>query len=106
MGRSPRWPRIGLGCAALGTPSPALADADSEAVIAAAIERGIRFFDVAPLYGGGVAECRLGRALRASGLPRDEYVLCTKTGVTRPFAQGPIPPGGTRRREGDTWDYS
>jgi len=102
----PQWPRLGLGCATLGTPSPGLADSDSEAVIAAAIERGIRFFDVAPLYGGGVAECRLGRALRASGLPRDEYVLCTKTGVTRPFAQGPIPPGGTRRREGDTWDYS
>jgi D-threo-aldose 1-dehydrogenase len=71
-----------------------------------AIERGIRFFDVAPLYGGGLAEARLGRALKASGLRRDDYVLCTKTGVTRPYGQGPIPPGGTRRREGDVWDYS
>ena len=100
------WPRLGLGCATLGTPPPGLADADAEAVIAAAIERGIRFFDVAPLYGGGLAEVRLGRALRASGLARDDYVLCTKTGVTRPFGQGPIPPGGTRRREGDIWNYS
>jgi len=103
MGRSPRWPRIGLGCAALGTPSPALSDADAEAVIAAAIERGIRFFDVAPLYGGGVAEERLGRALR--GLARDDYVLCTKTGVTRPYAEPPMPTGATRRRQFDRWDY-
>jgi hypothetical protein len=42
---------------------PDLHDRDAEAVIAAAIERGIRFFDVAPLYGGGLAEERLGRAL-------------------------------------------
>jgi D-threo-aldose 1-dehydrogenase len=53
-----------LGCAVLGTPPPALTDADAERVIAVAIERGIRFFDVAPLYGGGLAEVRLGRALR------------------------------------------
>src|SRR6185436_14782614 len=84
------WPRIGIGCATLGTPPPGLADADAEGVIVAAIERGIRFFDVAPLYGGGLAECRLGSALHASGLARDEYVLCTKAGVTRPFGQGPI----------------
>jgi D-threo-aldose 1-dehydrogenase len=91
-------PRIGLGCAALGTPPPALGDAHAEAVIGAAIARGVRVFDVSPLYGGGLAEERLGRAL--SALPRDEYVLCTKTGVTRPYAQ--LPQG----REFDTWDYS
>ena len=86
-----RWPRLGLGCATLGTPPPALSDADAESVIAAAVERGIRFFDVAPLYGGGLAEERLGRAL--ARLPRDDYVLCTKTGVTRPYGQPPMPPG-------------
>ncbi len=98
------WPRLGLGCAVLGTPPPALSDAAAEAVIAAAVARGIRFFDVAPLYGGGLAEERLGRAL--AGLPRDEYVLCTKTGVTRPHAQTAMPPGATRRRQYDVWDYS
>jgi D-threo-aldose 1-dehydrogenase len=97
-------PRIGLGCAALGTPSPILEDADAEAVIAAAIERGIRFFDVAPLYGGGVAEERLGRAL--AHLPRDDYVLCTKTGVTRDYGTTAMPPRATRRRQFDRWDYS
>jgi D-threo-aldose 1-dehydrogenase len=100
---SMRWPRLGLGCASLGTPSPALCDDDAHAVICAAIERRIRFFDVAPLYGGGVAEERLGRALRA--LPRDDYVLCTKTGVTRGYGQPPMPPGATRRRQFDRWDY-
>lgn len=96
------WPRVGLGCASLG--APALDDAAAEAVIAAAIDRGIRFFDVAPLYGGGLAEQRLGRALRT--LARDDYVLCTKTGVTRPFGQPPMPAGATRRRQFDRWDYS
>ncbi|HEY3533210.1 MAG TPA: aldo/keto reductase, partial [Casimicrobiaceae bacterium] len=104
MREAARWPRVGLGCAALGTPSPALSDADAEAVIARAIDRGIRFFDAAPLYGGGVAEERLGRALR--GLARDDYVLCTKTGVTRPYGQPPMPPGATRRRQFDRWDYT
>jgi D-threo-aldose 1-dehydrogenase len=98
---SKSWPRVGLGCASLG--SPALSNDAAEAVIADAIERGIRFFDVAPLYGGGLAEERLGRALRT--LRRDDYVLCTKTGVTRPYAQPPMPPGATRRRQFDRWDY-
>ncbi len=103
-GHEKRWPRVGLGCAALGTPAPGLADSTAVAVIEAAIVRGIRFFDVAPLYGGGLAEMRLGRAL--AGLPRDDYVLCTKTGVTRPFGEPPLPKGATRRRAHDVWDYS
>jgi D-threo-aldose 1-dehydrogenase len=97
-------PRLGLGCASLGTPAPQLSDFDAEAVIAAAIHRGIRCFDVAPLYGGGVAEERLGRALTA--LPREQYTLCTKTGVTRAYGTTAMPPHATRRRQFDVWDYS
>lgn len=96
------WPRLGLGCAALGNPE--LDERTAEAVIAAAIARGIRFFDVAPLYGGGLAEERLGRAL--AQLPRDDYVLCTKTGVTRPYAQPAMPAGAVKRRQFDRWDLS
>ena len=95
------WPRIGIGCASLG--SPDVAERDAEATLAAAVEHGVRFFDVAPLYGGGLAEERLGRVLRH--LPRDDYVLCTKAGVTRPYAEPPMPPGTTRPREHDAWDY-
>jgi D-threo-aldose 1-dehydrogenase len=96
------WPRLGLGCAALG--QPGVTERDAEATIARAFERGIRFFDVAPLYGGGLGEERLGRALR--GVPRSDYVLCTKTGVTRPYAQAATPTGATRARAADRWDYS
>lgn len=96
------WPRIGLGCAALTEPG-ANGERVARAVIERAWQRGIRLFDTAPLYGGGLAEERLGAALR--GLPRGNYVLCTKTGVTRPYAQGPIPPGSTQRRAADVWDY-
>jgi D-threo-aldose 1-dehydrogenase len=100
----PSRPRLGIGCASLGTPAPALDDAAAEDVMAAAWARGIRFFDVAPLYGGGVAEERLGRAL--AGRPRDDYTLCTKTGVTRAYATTAMPPGATRRRQFDRWDFS
>jgi len=96
------WPRLGLGCGALGAPT--LDDATAQSVIEAAIERGLRLFDVAPLYGGGLAEERLGRVLKE--LPRNAFILCTKTGVTRPYAQAAIPPGDTRRRAADRWDYS
>lgn len=96
------WPRIGVGCASLA--APGVSERDAEATLARAIERGVRFFDVAPLYGGGLGEVRLGRALR--GLPRREYVLCTKVGVTRPFGQPPTPPGSTIRRSADRFDYS
>ena len=41
-------------------------------------QAGIRFFDTAPLYGNGLAEKRLGRALATK--PRDEFVLATKVG--------------------------
>ena len=98
------WPRLGLGCAALGVMGTPISDGAAGAVIETAWERGIRLYDSAPLYGGGVSEERLGAALK--GLPRRAYVLTTKTGVTRPWGQAAIPPGETRRRAADVWDYS
>jgi D-threo-aldose 1-dehydrogenase len=97
------WPRLGLGCAALTAPG-AQGERNARAVIEHAWERGIRFFDTAPLYGGGLSEERLGAALE--GLPRADYVLTTKTGVTRPYAQGATPPGSTQFRAADVWDFS
>jgi D-threo-aldose 1-dehydrogenase len=96
------WLRLGVGCAALGQPS--VSDAQAAATLDCAWERGIRFYDVAPLYGGGLGEERLGRLLR--GKPRASYVLCTKTGVTRPHGQAATPPGSTLPRSADRWDYS
>jgi D-threo-aldose 1-dehydrogenase len=46
--------------------------------VPAAWEAGVRYFDVAPHYGLGLAEERLGASL--VGFPRDEYVVSTKVG--------------------------
>ena len=70
-----RLPRIGLGTGLHGEVS----ETQSVATIEHALEHGVRFFDTAPLYGNGLAEERLGIALR--GVPRDSYVLNTKVGI-------------------------
>ena len=70
--------RIGLGTAPLGNLFAALSDEQAQGTVDAAWEAGVRFFDTAPLYGHGLAEVRLGRALASR--PRHEYVLATKVG--------------------------
>lgn len=70
--------RVGLGGAALGNLYSPVSEADADATVATAWERGVRLFDTAPLYGHGLSEERLGRAL--ARFPRDETVLCTKVG--------------------------
>ena len=73
-----RVTRLGFGAASIGGLYREVADADGIAVVRLAVERGIRYFDAAPLYGYGNAERRLGAGL--AGLPRDDYVLSTKVG--------------------------
>jgi len=70
--------RLGFGAAPIGGLYAAVADADARSTVERAWELGIRTFDVAPLYGYGAAERRLGAAL--AGRPRDEFVLSTKVG--------------------------
>lgn len=69
---------IGYGAAALGNLYSPRPDDVWPGVVPAAWEAGIRYFDVAPHYGLGLAEERLGAGLR--GLPRDDYVVSTKVG--------------------------
>ncbi|PJJ61996.1 aldo/keto reductase [Compostimonas suwonensis] len=81
--RQPRgWadhaPRLGYGVAALGNLYAALDEATWRACVPAAWDAGIRYFDVAPHYGLGLAEERLGESLAA--YPREEFVLSTKVG--------------------------
>jgi D-threo-aldose 1-dehydrogenase len=80
--------RLGLGCAPLGNLFAAVADDEAHAVVAAAWDAGVRFFDTAPLYGHGLSEIRLGRAL--TDRPRHEYVIATKVG--RVLVPDPTPP--------------
>ncbi|MCU1556507.1 MAG: aldo/keto reductase [Microbacteriaceae bacterium] len=70
--------RLALGAAPLGNLGTAVSDEDAASTIAAAWERGIRYFDVAPHYGVGLAERRLGKAL--TSYPRDDYIVSTKVG--------------------------
>ncbi|MCL2731603.1 MAG: aldo/keto reductase, partial [Actinomycetia bacterium] len=74
----PALPRLGLGCAPLGNLYRAISDEEAEAAVAAAFDTGATYFDIAPHYGLGRAEERLGRAL--AGRDRSSYVLSTKVG--------------------------
>jgi D-threo-aldose 1-dehydrogenase len=69
---------ISFGCAPLGNLYRPLTDEAAQDVLAAAWDSGIRFFDTAPHYGGGLAEERLGRFLNTR--TRDDYVISTKVG--------------------------
>jgi aryl-alcohol dehydrogenase-like predicted oxidoreductase len=69
---------IGLGCMGLSFAyGAALEKADGIAVIRAAYERGVNFFDTAEVYGPFVNEELLGEALAPM---RDEVVIATKFG--------------------------
>lgn len=57
-------PDFGMGCSALGNLYRPMTDEAADAVVRAAIDSGIRYFDVAPHYGFGLAERRLGHALK------------------------------------------
>ncbi|HWQ15840.1 MAG TPA: aldo/keto reductase [Roseiflexaceae bacterium] len=70
--------RLGLGTAPIGNLYAPVTDEQAVAVVHAALESGVRFFDTAPLYGDGASERRLGLALR--GVPRAGVVISTKVG--------------------------
>jgi D-threo-aldose 1-dehydrogenase len=69
---------LGFGCAPLGNLFRAMSDDDAQAVLQAAWDTGVRYFDTAPLYGLGLSETRVNRFLR--GKRRDDYVISTKVG--------------------------
>jgi D-threo-aldose 1-dehydrogenase len=77
-------PRIALGTAPIGSMAPsfgfAVSDADARDTIARALASGVNFIDTAPLYGNGLAEARIGEALKEIGASRDAVILGTKVG--------------------------
>ena len=89
MYREGLLPAIGFGTAPLGGFRTPVSEDAAAAAIEAALEVGYRYFDTAPLYGYGLAEWRLGRALK--GCDADVKVS-TKVGrIIDPEA--PRPPG-------------
>lgn len=72
---------IGLGCWQLGGADwGAVDDASALAILGAAADAGINFFDTADVYGGGRSESLVGRFLRESG--RKNIFVATKLGRT------------------------
>eukprot|EP01045_Picozoa_sp_COSAG04_P049170 COSAG04_NODE_19248_length_421_cov_0.571429_1_plen_104_part_01 len=85
-------PPLGFGCAPIGEPRPSsqprtpphcrptrhrspgrageiydrISDEQAAETFETALEMGVRYFDVAPSYGVGLAEQRIGRALRTA----------------------------------------
>lgn len=73
-----RVTRLGLGLAPLGGMYQPVGVGQAQDTVRCAWRMGLRYFDVAPLYGNGLAERRAGPVL--AGKPRDEFALSTKVG--------------------------
>ena len=70
--------RFGIGGVPLGNEFAVVTDKDAYATIEAAWNAGVRYYDMAPWYGLGLAERRYGNFLHNKN--RSEYVLSSKVG--------------------------
>lgn len=71
---------IGIGCWNMGGDWDSSEENTSIRMIHAAVDRGINFFDVAPVYGWGVSERILGKALKEDRL-RNKVLIASKGGL-------------------------
>lgn len=79
--------RLSFGASALGGVYGHVDEAEGIRAVHTALDLGINYFDVAPAYGGTVAETVLGKALK--GISRERYYLSTKVGkYTQPNGYG------------------
>src|SRR5512135_2049713 len=76
---------IGLGVMELsggggffGRAFPIISQSDKNAIIQAALDGGINWFDTAELYGGGVSEHSLAEGLKSAGKRPGEVIIATK----------------------------
>jgi D-threo-aldose 1-dehydrogenase len=70
--------KFGMGGVPLGNEFEVVTDNDAYATLEAAWNAGVRYYDVAPWYGLGLAERRFGNFLHNQ--KRSEYVISTKVG--------------------------
>src|SRR5438270_2547928 len=70
--------KFAMGCVPLGNEFEVVTDENANATIEAAWEAGVRYFDMAPWYGLGLAERRYGSFLHNK--PRNEFVVSSKVG--------------------------
>lgn len=97
--------RLGMGLAPIGGLYTPVGGLEAITAVDAAWERGVRFFDTAPLYGAGLSEHRTGLALHG----RTDFVLSTKVGRRlAPAADPSATEGGWSEPSGAApiWDFS
>ena len=101
--------KLGLGCAQFGNLFHETTDEACTEAVLQSWNSGVRYFDVAPHYGLGLGERRLGQAIKS--LPREEIVVSTKVGrvlvpspetADRQDEQGFVVPANVKR----VFDYS
>ncbi len=81
---------VGLGCNNFGM---RIGSEETDAVVGAALDAGINFFDTADIYGGTKSEEYLGAAL---GAKREDIILATKFGVPYEGHPGGAAPASIR----------
>ena len=84
---------LGLGTAPLGDLWDVVDEGEAGALLSAAWDGGVRYFDTSPWYGKGQAEHRVGRALYRK--PREQLTISSKVGriLRRPLKKGPFARG-------------
>jgi D-threo-aldose 1-dehydrogenase len=93
--------RFYLGCAEL---ADLRSEETGQAMLDTAWRGGIRSFDVAPLYGCGLGERRLGAFLMTK--PRDSFVISTKVGRLIVPKRGASNPGSAEENLQPVFDFS
>ncbi|SDX84194.1 aldo/keto reductase [Citreimonas salinaria] len=80
-----RLPRADIECSRLGLGGSRLHrlkdESERQAMLGTALDLGITYFDVAPVYGHGMAERSLGRFIAARRSERDGITIATKWGI-------------------------
>lgn len=71
-------PEIGLGGVALGNEFEYVSDEQAQLTLEAAWQAGVRYYDVSPWYGLGLAERRYGHFLHNQ--KREDYIISSKVG--------------------------
>ena len=68
----------GSGGGMMGSAFPVIDQSEKNATVKAALDGGINWFDTAELYGGGISEATLSKALKAAGKTDQDVIVATK----------------------------
>lgn len=84
LGRDgPQISPIGIGAMSFSDFYGPTTEAESHAILAAALDLGLNHVDTANVYGGGGSEAAIGSFLAANPGTRDRLVIATKAGIAR-----------------------